>query len=104
VTPVQDAQGQPYTFDRGFAGQGTGVGCTEDGGPLRLAGLNAQQEADGTWTVVRTWVDLSADGRTAANGTSDTFTATTADDPLVVTAQEVSCGELVAGTDGPVEP
>ena len=26
VTPVANAQGQPYTFDRGFAGAGTGVG------------------------------------------------------------------------------
>jgi hypothetical protein len=104
VTAVQNAQGQQYRFDRGFAGEGTGVGCSQDGGVLRLAGLNAEEQADGTWTVTRTWVDLSADGRRATNGTSSTFTAASAGDPVVATAQEVTCGDLVAGTDGPVEP
>jgi len=106
VTPVANAQGQPYTFDRGFAGEGTGVGCTQDGGALRLAGLDAVAGADETYTVTRTFVDLGADGRDATNGSPEQVaTGAAADDPVVTTAQEVSCGDLVAGSDaGPVEP
>ena len=106
VTPVANAQGQPYTFDRGFAGEGTGVGCTQSEGALRLAGLNAVAADDQTSTVTRTFVDLDADGRKATNAEPEQVaTDAAADDPVVTTAQEVSCGDLVAGTDaGPVEP
>ena len=60
---MANAQGQPYTFDLGFAGQGTGVGCS--GPALDLAGLNAVAAADGTYTVTRTFVTLDADARNA---------------------------------------
>lgn len=104
VAPT-NAQGQPYTFDRGFAGEGTGVGCTQDDGALRLAGLDAVAADDGTFTVTRTWVDLSDGGREARNGAAEQVaTAAGADEPVVTTAQEVSCGELLAGRDGPTEP
>jgi len=105
VTPVHNAQGEQYRFDRGFAGAGTGVGCTDDRGVLRLAGLNAVADADGKYSVTRTFVDLSAGGRDATNGEpAQVAIGAAADDPVVTTAQEVSCGDLVAGTDGPVEP
>ncbi|WP_156044228.1 hypothetical protein [Cellulomonas sp. HZM] len=106
VTPVQNAQGDPYTFDRGFGDQGTGVGCTKDDGVLRLAGLDAVSKDDGkTFDVTRTWVDLDAQGRHATNGEKETVaTGAGKDDAVVTTAQEVSCGTLVAGKDGPVEP
>ncbi|WP_152667333.1 hypothetical protein [Cellulomonas sp. FA1] len=104
VAPT-NAQGQAYTFDRGFAGQGTGVGCTQDGGALRLAGLDAVSADGGTFTVTRTWVDLGDGGRTARNGAAEQVaTGAAADDPVVTTAQQVSCGDLLAGRDGPVEP
>ncbi|WP_432457365.1 hypothetical protein [Cellulomonas iranensis] len=104
VAPT-NAQGQAYTFDRGFAGQGTGVGCTQDGGALRLAGLDAVSADGGTFTVTRTWVDLGDGGRTARNGAAvQVATGAAADDPVVTTAQQVSCGDLLAGRDGPVEP
>lgn len=106
VTPVQNAQGEPYTFDRGFGDAGTGVGCTSDDGVLRLAGLNAVSADDGaTFDVTRTFVDLSPDGRTATNGEPEQVaTGAAKDEPVVTTAQEVSCGDLVAGQDGPSEP
>jgi len=106
VTPVANEQGQPYTFDLGFAGTGTGVGCSTDAGSLRLAGLNAVADDAGTYTVTRTFVDLDADGRHATNAAPEQVAlGAGADEPVVTTAQEVSCGELVAGTDdGPVEP
>ncbi|MEZ0446482.1 hypothetical protein [Cellulomonas sp. ICMP 17802] len=106
VTPVLNAGGEPYRFDRGFGDQGTGVGCSSDAGTLRLAGLDAVADAAGTYTVTRTFVDLDADGRHATNGSPEQVaTGAAADDPVVRTAQEVSCGDLVAGSDaGPVEP
>lgn len=105
VTPVQNAQGDPYTYDRGFADAGTGVGCSQDGDVLRLAGLNAVSKDDGkTFDVTRTFVDLAADGRHATNGDEATVaTGAPKADAVVTTAQEVSCGDLVAGKDGPVE-
>lgn len=105
VTAPADAQGTAYTFDRGLAGEGTGVGCSQDGSTLRLAGLNAVQATDGTYTVTRTYVDLSSDGRTATNGAKSTVATNAAStEQVVTTAQEVSCGDAVAGVDGPVEP
>ena len=103
VTQTKDSAGAPYTFDRGFGDQGTGVGCTESGGALQLAGLLATEQGAG-WTVTRTFVDLSQKGAVATNG-EKTVVATdaAASDPVVVTAQEVSCGDLVAGQDGLVE-
>jgi hypothetical protein len=106
VTAVLNAQGQPYLFDRQLLrGQGTGVGCTQVDGGLRLAGLDAAPAAGGTFDVSRTFVDLDADARHATNGQPETVaTGAAADAPVVVTAREVSCGDLVAGRDGPVEP
>jgi len=104
VAPT-NAQGEPYTFDRGFAGQGTGVGCTRDGGALRLAGLDAVAADDGTFTVTRTFVDLVDGGRLARNGAPEQVaTGAGADEPVVTTAQDVTCGDLLTGRDGPTEP
>ena len=103
VTQTTDSDGAPYTFDRGFGDQGTGVGCTEVDGVLQLAGLQATEPAG--WLVTRTFVDLSKDGTVATNGDATVVaTDAAAADPVVVTAQEVSCGDLVAGQDGLAEP
>jgi len=105
VTPVLNAQGEPYRFDRGFGDEGTGVGCTAEQGALRLAGLDAVRDADGKYDVSRTFVDLDTDGRHATNGKREVVArGAAADSAVVTTAQEVSCGDLVAGRDGPVEP
>ena len=104
VQTVANAQGQPYTFDLGFAGAGTGVGCS--GADLDLAGLNAVEAADGTFTVTRTFVNLDADARHATNGSPEQVAVGAAStEPVVTTAQQVTCGELVAGdpADGPIE-
>ncbi|MFI2104422.1 hypothetical protein ACH436_14085 [Isoptericola sp. NPDC019693] len=105
LAATQNLAGAPYAFDEGFTGQGTGVGCTEVDGELHLAGLDATAADDGSFTVERTFVDLDDDALTASNG-EPTAVATGAgrEDPVVVTAQETSCGEAVAGQDGPVEP
>ncbi|MFD6175672.1 MULTISPECIES: hypothetical protein [unclassified Isoptericola] len=105
LAATQNLTGGAYTFDKGFTGHGTGVGCTEVDGALHLAGLDATSADGRSFTVTRTFVDLDDDALTAANGEESTV-ATDAgpDEPVVVTAQETSCGELAAGTDGPVEP
>jgi len=105
--PVVDEHGEPYRFDRGFSGYGTGVGCTEvDGGRLRLAGLDAVSDDQGaTFDVRRTWVDLDPTGHVATNGADEVVARDAAADSAVVrTAQEVSCGDALAGRDGPVQP
>lgn len=106
VTVTENEQGEPYTFDKGFTGYGTGVGCVEESGALQLAGLNAVSEDDGTtFTVTRTAVELSRGGGLATNGESQVVAEGAGpNDPAVTTAQETSCGQLVAGQDGPVEP
>ncbi|PWD51565.1 hypothetical protein C8046_13860 [Serinibacter arcticus] len=104
VTQTVDDAGQPYVFDRGFGGQGTGVGCSDVDGAPRLAGLLAEETSDG-WTVTRTLIDLSDGARLAGNGSVEVVaTAAAADDPVVTTAQEVSCGDQVAGAGGLTEP
>jgi hypothetical protein len=105
LAATQNLAGDAYTFDKGFTGHGTGVGCTEVDGALRLAGLNATTGKGATFTVTRTFVDLDDDALAATNGEESTVARGAGpDEPVVVTAQETSCGELVAGEDGPVEP
>ncbi|MET4226636.1 hypothetical protein ACWFNS_16425 [Oerskovia enterophila] len=108
VNVTQNAQDEPYTFDKGFSGFGTGVGCTAVDGVLHLAGLNAMSNDGSTYTVARTFVDLDESARRATNGQTETVAeGVPASDPVVVTAQETSCGDLVAGgadPGGPVEP
>jgi len=105
VAATQNLAGDAYTFDKGFTGHGTGVGCTEVDGVLRLAGLNATSDDGGSFTVTRTFVDLDDGAMAASNGEESTVASGAGpDDPVVVTAQETTCGELVVGEDGPVEP
>lgn len=105
LAATQNLAGAPYTFDKGFTGQGTGVGCTEVDGELHLAGLNATSADGRSFTVTRTFVDLDDAALNASNGDEATVADDAGpDDPVVVTAQETSCGEAVVGEDGPVEP
>jgi hypothetical protein len=93
LVPVLNAQGQQYTFDLGFTGFGTGVGCADiDGDGVRnLVGL----QVDGT-SITSTAIDL--DGRTATNGTSRTIAD--AGPALVDAASQVTCGDLTMAANG----
>lgn len=106
ITVTENEQGEPYTFDKGFTGYGTGVGCIESDGALQLVGLDAVSDDDGeTFRVSRTFVDLSRGGGLATNGETEVVAEGAGpNDPAVTTAQETSCGDYVAGQDGPVEP
>ncbi len=88
LVATQNAEGEQYTFDLGFTGYGTGVGC-EDGG---LVGYLADTSGDKT-TVTTTAITLSDQGATAANGDSTTTSDLASDDPLVQQATSVTCGD-----------
>ncbi|OBK93377.1 hypothetical protein A5645_20850 [Mycobacterium asiaticum] len=93
---------RPFLFDlENLAGNGTGVGCSDLGDGRRLVGLQALQDA-GRWTVRRTEIDLNA--TLASTGRSDTLTAASAQDPVVTSAQTISCGDLTINQDGVQEP
>jgi hypothetical protein len=95
IVPTQNQQGEQYTFDRGFTGYGTGVGCVDLGSGLQLVGLKATSDAEGKqFTVTRTAIELAHGGRTATNGPTEVIAEDAApDDPVVTSAQSVSCGE-----------
>lgn len=106
IAQTLDQQGRPYTFDKGFTGYGTGVGCPRVGGALRLAGLNARTDDGGaTFTVTRTLIDLRSQGTRAGNGSTQTVAkGAGAKDRVVTTAQQTTCGAYGAGHGGLVEP
>ncbi|MFI7588527.1 hypothetical protein ACIB24_15770 [Spongisporangium articulatum] len=90
----RNAQGEQYTFDRGFTGYGTGVGCPSVGGTPRLAGYLAETDTGASYRVTRTTVDLTAGGAKATNGEKTTLGTTlkpTSTD--VVAATGVTCGK-----------
>jgi len=94
LVPTLNVQGQQYTFDLGFTGYGTGVGCVAGGDEedLQLVGLNAEDTGDGHFRVTRTAVQLSDAGRRATNGaTTVVAEGLSADDPQVRNAHSVSC-------------
>ncbi|WP_420114589.1 hypothetical protein [Pseudactinotalea sp.] len=93
LTPTQNDQAEQYTFDRGFTGYGTGVGCIDvDGGGLSLVGYLAEVEGERA-TVTTTAIELSDGGAAASNGEATEQTDLDADDPAVEAASEVSCGD-----------
>ena len=101
IVVTRNVHGDPYTFDGGFAGYGTGVGCPVIGDSgRRLAGYLATATGS-TYTVVRTTINLSRGGAAATNGTVKTLgTGLAADSATVKAAQSVSCGSA----DSAVEP
>jgi hypothetical protein len=95
LVPTANVQGRQYTFDLGFTGYGTGVGCADLGHGLGLVGLNARPEEDGqSFEVTRTPILLHHHGVSATNGTTKVIAKdAAADDRVVTTAQSVTCGK-----------
>jgi hypothetical protein len=87
-------QGQQYTFDKGFTGFGSGVGCPAFGSGRHLAGYLAVGGPKGApFKVTRTLVGLADAGRRATNGAKTTLgTGLPANSPIVRQAQDVTCG------------
>lgn len=103
LTPTMNEDGEPYIFDLGFTGYGTGVGCVDLGGGLQLVGLLAESGESGeTFTVTRTAIELADAGSSANNGETETVaTGVDPQDPAVVSAQDVSCGDATAQVTEP---
>ena len=102
ITPVLNAQHATYTFDLGFRGTGTGVGCADvdgsgDGVP-ELVGLNIETEVNNTVTYTRTLIVLN--GTSARNGKSTTGTyRLPGQQHQVDLLSTIACGDDVIGND-----
>jgi hypothetical protein len=96
---VRNVQGRQYTFDLGFTGYGTGVGCIDvtGDGVRDLVGLRLLTAADGTpRSVERTVVTLRGpDARNGATGTVPVRSPAGAE-----TARSVTCGDRTLTRDG----
>ena len=102
LVPTTDDRGRPWSFDLGFTGYGTGVGCADLGHGLQLVGLLAGDDGQGTSTVTRTPVELDDDGRTARGGAAEVVAERArSDDPVVAQARSVSCGDQAEGAAEP---
>lgn len=97
-TVVTNPQSEPYTFDLGFTGFGTGVGCVDvtGDGVRDLVGLKVERGADGQPTrITRTQVTLN--GAKADNGVTGDVPITPA---AVDSAQSITCGDATMENDG----
>lgn len=98
LVPEKNLQGQQYTFDLGFTGYGTGVGCVDANGDgtTDLVGLKYVASSNGEGTIQRTIVTLN--GPNARNGATDTVTATNAN--MIQEAHSVTCGDQSLTANG----
>jgi hypothetical protein len=98
LAEARNPQGQPYTFDLGFTGFGTGVGCVDatGDGVRDLVGLNIERDGSGQAArITRTVVELT--GLQASNGPTSEVPVTP---EAVTSAQAVTCGDLTLEVDG----
>lgn len=96
-TTVDGVDGEPYRFSlQGFGAVGTGVGCgSYADGTRELLGVDAVRLPDGRYRIDTTEVKVSADGRTATNGTRTRGTHEfTRDSPEVRAANSSGCGTV----------
>lgn len=103
MSPVLNIHGKQYTFDLGFTGYGTGVGCSQIAGTSgrELVGLKLNTDSHGTpVSVDRTAVEIH--NTTATNGRSDSINVNgrSKSDPAVATASEVTCGARTLHNNG----
>lgn len=100
---MQNPQAEPYQFDLGFRGTGTGAGCVDASGESvpDLVGLNVLVDGAGQPTSIdRTVIDL--DGPRASNGATDSVAIT--DPAQVDLAHQITCGDLTMAEDGVTLP
>ena len=100
LVPAQNAQGNPYRFDLGVIGTGTGVGCSQVAGTQgrSLVGLKLVRDGAGNpVSVERTQVII--DGTQARNGAHDTVPAPEGS-PAAASAGQITCGNLTMRDDG----
>jgi hypothetical protein len=100
LQPVTDPDGQPYLFDLGLRGFGTGVGCVDG----NLVGLNVVSE-DAQGNVGWTSTVITRDGLTADEGatTEGTYRRPT-DDAAIELLHQVTCNDLTMAENGIPQP
>ncbi len=92
IVETRNPQGSQYTFDHGFIGTGTGAGCPQIGSTRHLAGYLAKSTGS-RFTVTRTLITLTDNGRRAVNGARTIVgTGLASTSSTVRAAQEFSCG------------
>jgi hypothetical protein len=103
LAPVTNPENEPYLFDLGFRGTGTGVGCRDVPGGRELVGLNITDD-NGTqvdWT--RTVIER--DGLAARNGATDEGRFERPDDDAAIELlHTVSCEDVTIDRDGIRQP
>jgi hypothetical protein len=102
---VKDGKGEPYLFDLGFRGNGTGVGCIDANGDGKrdLVGLNTLERSDTSVKWKRTIIERV--GLRAANGASDEGTYKLPQDQAKADLlNTVSCGNLDIRRDAIRQP
>lgn len=103
LAPVTGPDGEPYLFDLGFRGTGTGIGCRDTDDGRQLVGLNVVDD-DGT-VVDWTRTVIERDGLTASNGATDEGTFERPDDDAAIELlHTVSCGDMTMTDDGIQQP
>jgi hypothetical protein len=103
LAPVTNPEHEPYLFDLGFRGTGTGVGCRDVRGGRELVGLNVTDdngtEVDWTRTVIE------RDGLSASNGPTDEGRfERPGDDAAIELLHTVSCDDVTIASDGIRQP
>jgi hypothetical protein len=99
LEPVLNREGRTYTFDLGFVGNGTGVGCATIHGKPELVGLKDTETDAKTVHWTRTVIEL--DGTHASNGPTDSGTFTQpADAHAIELLHTISCGNRTIDADG----
>jgi hypothetical protein len=93
IVMTRNKQNNQYIFDRGTLGNGTGVGCPRIGSTGRhLVGYLAEENNNG-YSVSRTAIIVSQDGRKATNGRTTVLgTALSKNSTTVLSARNVGCG------------
>lgn len=100
---VNTRDGEPWVFDRGFRGNGTGVGCVDIAGRRELVGLNIEHRRGDTVVWSRTIVHL--DGHEATVGATERGTFTRpGDDHAIDLLSQITCGRLTMTGDAIAEP
>ncbi len=97
LVPVRNVQGAQYTFDLGFTGYGTGVGCADADGVPDLLGLKLDLDPNGRPTAIERTI-VTIHGAQARNGARSTVPITTPTQARLATT--ITCGNLTLPTDG----
>ena len=92
LVPVIGPDGDPYEFDNGYLGNGTGVSCidTDRDGRRDVVGVNLEHQGGDTYRVSRTVVVL--DDATARHGDHDQITVQLG--PSDRSYRGIDCGPL----------